>query len=492
MKLMEADTGKLMRHQLGQVWGLIKTYARLAVREVQYWAQPILHGRLQDGQPMPQESREVLDAIRQPVRFGVKVSIVVALVLFLWGGVAPLDSASISSGSVVMDSSRKTVQHLEGGVITEILVKDGDHVKEGQVLLRLNPATVKAKHDTIEGRLISARVAEGRLLAEKQGASSFDPVETVKAAGLKYDAQDAELQKIVEAQSTLFKTRRKDYTGQLEVLNQRVAQNRDIIDGLNAQKEAAEKQLKLIDEELATLQELVKKGLAVRSKLLDTQREKAMLEGSIGNFVSGIANTQEKIGETETQKINVESVYQKEVASELKDVQQEIADLSEQFAASSDIYRRTEITAPLSGEVTGLKFHTIGGVITPGAAIMDIVSDKDTMVIETRIPPQDIDVVHNGSRAKVRLTAYRNRFLPRMEGTLVYVSADKFTDERTMTSYYIGRVRIDEDEIKRYRDEFSMYPGMPAEVFIVTGSHTLISYLMYPLLGMFQRGMSED
>lgn len=463
-----------------------------AARMLHLRMQPLLNGVLRRDQPLPPESREVLDSIRQPVRFGVRIGLASGLFFIVWGGLAPLDSASIAPGSVVMDSSRKTIQHLEGGVITDILVKDGDRVKAGQELLKLNPTTAKARQDTVAGKLLSDQLAQARLLAEKEGAEHFDPAPALKANNITLDEEDEDLKKLIETQTNVFETRRKDYLGQREILDQRIAQSNERIEGLTAQKDAAERQLALLGEELHTLTELVDKGLAVRSKLLDSQREKAMLEGNIGNYISEIANTREKIGETETQKLTLEAQYQKEVASDLKDVQQQIAELSEQLTASSDIYRRTVITAPLSGEVTGLRYHTIGGVIAPGAPILDIVPDQDTMVIEARIPPQDIDMVHTGSPAKVRLTAYRNRFMPRLQGTLIHVSADKFTDEKTMMSYYLGRVRINEEDMTKYRDEFKLYPGMPAEVFIVTGSHTLLTYLLYPLLGSFQRGLSED
>lgn len=426
-------------------------------------------------------------SIRPYLHFGLAVAGFTLLFFVGWGGIAPLDSAAVAPGSVVVASNRKTIQHLEGGIITDILVKDGDKVEAGQELVRLNATSAKARREMVTGKLLSARAAEARLVAMRDGKETIEVTEGLKALQEKEDYQQ-----VIAGQQGLFETRRKAYLGEIQVLDQRILQLEEKITGIQAQKAGTEKQLSLIAEEIETTSKLLEKGLSLKSRLLALQREEASLQGQIGSFVSEITNTQERIGETKIQKLNRENEYQKEVATEMKDVQQEIAGLEEQLSASSDVFERTVITAPQAGTVTGLKYHTVGGVIAPGTAIMDLVPQDDMLMIEVRIQPQDIDAVHPGLEAKVRLSAYRSRMLPRLSGKVEYVSADRFIDEKAQMAYYLGRVRIDEDEMRKLAGKVELYPGMPAEVFIVTGSRTLLEYLGAPLIQSFQRSLVED
>lgn len=434
-----------------------------------------------------QDEQELAASIRPYLRFGVAVVTLTLLFFVGWGGIAPLDSAAVAPGSVVVASNRKTIQHLEGGIITDILVKDGDKVEEGQELVRLNATSAKARRELITGKLLSARATEARLLAQRDGKEEIEVTEGLKALGEKEDYQQ-----VLDGQKNMFETRRKAYLGEMQVLDQRIVQLEEKITGMQAQKTASERQLVLIAEEIKTNTALLEKGLSIKSRLLALQREEASLQGEIGNFTSEITNIQEKIGETKIQKLNRENEYQKEVATDLKDTQQEIAGLEEQLSASSDVFDRTVITAPHAGTVTGLKYHTVGGVIAPGTAIMDLVPRDDMLMVEVRIQPQDIDVVHPGLKAKVRLSAYRSRMIPRLDGKVEYVSADRFVDEKAQMAYYLGRVRIDEEEMKKLAGKVELYPGMPAEVFIVTGSRTLLEYLGAPLIQSFQRSLIED
>ncbi len=430
---------------------------------------------------------EFAQATRHPAKFGLVVATLAFAFFGVWGGLVPLESASVAPGTVVVDSSRKTIQHLEGGIITDILVKDGDYVEKGQVLVRLNPTTAKARKEILTGKLLVARAAQARLIAEEKGLKLVEVTEELKAY-----AEHADWGSVMQSQQTLFSTRREAYLGQKDVLASRVTQLEEKITGIKAQKQAAEEQLLLYDEEISSVQRLIEKELAVKSRLLTLKRQKSELAGNIGSYVAEITNTQEKIGETRSQILTLESEYNKEVATARDETQAEIADLEEQLTASSDVYDRTTVAAPQSGIVTGLKVHTVGGVVQPGAPIMDLVPQDEALVIEARIPTQDIDHVHAGLPAKVRLSAYRSRFTPRIGGEVLTVSADRFTDEQTRTAYYIGKVRLNEEEMKKYRGEIKLYPGMPAEVFIVTGSRTLLEYLLAPLVGDMQRSYAAE
>lgn len=434
-----------------------------------------------------QEIKEVMEATKPALRFGLIIVAVSILLFGVWAGFAPLDSAAVASGSIVLDSNRKTIQHLEGGIITEMLVKDGDSVVEGQDLVKLNSANAGARQDLLMGQLRAEKATELRLIAERDGKNEvlFDD-EMFK------NKSDPKIAKVLDSQFRLFETKYKSLLGQVDVLQQRIAQLNSQIEGYEAQKKATENQLVLIREEVEAAETLLEKGLGTKPRVLQLKRRAEELEGQKGEYIAEIAKVKESIGENELQIINIKNEHMKEVVAELKETQQKIADLTEQLHSSEDVLTRTVIKAPQSGVVTGSKFHTIGGVISPGTPIMDIVPQDDNLVVEARVLPIDIDVVHEGLKAKVILSAYKARFVPRLEGEVIRVSADKFVDEHSGDSYYLARVRISEEEIKQLDKDINLYPGMPAEVFIVTGSRTLLDYLLSPITESMNRAFREE
>ena len=434
-----------------------------------------------------EEIIEIKSITSRSVRFGVIVMLAVFLFFGVWGGFAPLESAAVATGSVVLDSSRKTIQHLEGGIIIEMLVKDGDEVFAGQPLLKLNSTTASARQDLLMGQWHYALATEARLAAERDEQPEIEFGEILLA-----EKDNPEVIKTIDTQKRLFDTRKKSLSGQVEILEQRVAQLNNQIDGLEAQKKATITQQELIAEEVETVEKLVAKGQGLKPRLLELKRRQAELQGKEGEYIAEIAKVREAIGENKLQSLNIKNEALKNTVDELKETQQKVADLSEQMNASVDVLSRTIITAPQSGIVTGMKYHTVGGVITPGAAIMDIVPEDDDLVVEAQVSPSDIDVVREGMTAKVMLSAYRSRFVPRLNGEVIRISADKFTDENSGASYYIARIRIDEKEIEELGENVELYPGMPAEVFIVTGSSTLLDYLISPITDSFRRAFREQ
>lgn len=429
---------------------------------------------------------EVMQFARPSIVFGIWTLIIVFGFFGLWGALAPLDSAAVARGTIVLDSNKKTIQHLEGGIIKEILVREGDKVVAGQPLMRLSETAANARQDTLVAQLRAALALEARLIAERDNSDqlAFDK-------DLIDHQTDPEVAKTIDSQTRLFVSRKDEINGKINILNQRKAQANDQIVGLTAQEAAARSQLRLIRDEVETVNTLLKSGNANRPRLLALQRREAELRGIQGQYQSEIAKTKQNITETELQIINTRNEMVNSVMKELREVQVTIADLREKVKASSDIRDRLVIASPHAGIVTGLVYHTVGGVIAPGTSIMDIVPQDDKLVIDAQVAPQDIDVVHAGLKARIRLTAFRARTTPIIEGKVVNVSADKFVDKASNQSYYVARVEIDKDMLHKL-NHVELYPGMPADVLIVTGSRTFLHYLMGPITDTFNHAFREE
>jgi HlyD family type I secretion membrane fusion protein len=371
--------------------------------------------------------------------------------------------------------------------LEKILVKEGEKVITGQPLIYLNNTAAKAKQGLLSKQLFLARASEIRLESERDNQDTL-----VFSQQLLSSNTSDETQKIVDSQQRLFKTKQSSLIRQKEILNQRISQLREQQHGFEAKKKATAWQLSSVGKELKTVAGLVKKGIATEARYNDLERQHSQLEGTMGELTAEIARIHESIAETKLQILNLKTDSLKDVMVELKETQQKVSDLQEQVFASSDVLERTVITAPLSGRVTGLQYHTIGGVVTPGAPIMDIVPDNDTLIVEARIRLQDIDIVREGLDAKVMLSAYKSRFVPRISGKVLQVSADSFKDERTGESYYLARVSINKKVLEKLSSKVDLYPGMPAEVFITTGERTLLQYLASPLINSFHRAFKEE
>lgn len=302
---------------------------------------------------------------------------------------------------------------------------------------------------------------------------------------------DSELIKILEGEIKLFKTRKKSIEGQLGLLSQKKGQYRKQIEGLRAQQRATNKRIRYINDELKSTEILYKKGIVSKIRYLDLKKQMAELEGDKGEYISSIAQAQQSIGETDMEIINTKTQWLNTIVEELQQVQTEIVNLQERIVAADDVLRRTVIVSPQNGVVTDMKFYTKGGVIPPNAPIMDIVPQDDELVVEARVNPQDIDVVHAGLKAKVVLSAYKQKKVPMLHGEVIYVSADSFLDQMTGMSYYKARVRIDAKELEALKD-VKLYPGMPAETYIVTGSRTFFQYLVSPITDSMRRAFRED
>lgn len=428
--------------------------------------------------------------------FGTVMILFVVGAFTYWGANAPLEGAVVASGSVVVDSNRKVVQHLEGGIIEKIYVKNGDIVNAGDTLVVLDKSMVQGKRNLYLWNLHVEMANKARLVAERDSLKAV-PFESflesirVKEGESLTEDEEEELEKIMAQQRNIFKTRQQSIGEQIGILNKRISQLKNQINGFASQRNSTREQISYIRDELNTVRQLLERGLEQKPRLLGLQRREAELQGQIGDLSSQIAKTQDTINETNLAIHNVRTERQKEVAAELKDTDARIAELEENYLSLDNVFQRTGITAPQAGIVTNLKFHTTGGVIPPGAPILEIVPQNDELVIDVRLMPYDIDSVFVGQEAQVMLSAYLARHVPKLYGDVIHVSPDRLMDEVTGDFYYQVRVKILPAEIAKLPENINLYPGMPSEVFLVTEERTMLEYLAFPIVSSWNRAFRE-
>ena len=425
--------------------------------------------------------------LRLPIIIGFTIIALFFGALGGWAALAPLESAAIAPGEVTIDSNRKTIQHLEGGIIGEILVRDGDIVSAGHVLVRLEEIQSRAELELLRSRYVMASAVEARLIAERDG---WD--EVAFPEWLLDRLEEAEIIETVSGQINIFASRRESFGHQSSILRRRIAQFGEEIKGLEGQISAENSQLALIAEESEDVRRLVELGLARRPRLLALERETAALEGRRSQNMARIARAKQSISEAELHISELRTTMVNEVVQQLSETQAEMFDLAERIRASNDKLVRTEVRAPIGGTIVNLQVHTTGGVVAPGAPLLDIVPSDDPLVIEAQIDPSDIDVVHVGLNAQVRISAFSQRNMAPIAGVVTYVSADRFNDERTGIGYYVARIKLQEKDLAAALQGAVLQPGMQAEVMITTGARTALEAIISPLSGSFNRAFRED
>jgi HlyD family secretion protein len=404
----------------------------------------------------------------------------------IWSAFAPLESAAIASGVVESESSRKTIQHLEGGIVRDILVSDGDTVRTGQTLIALDDTKVRAEVQSLQGQLWDATAREARLQAEQQGQEQLlfsARLETARN-------ESASAATVLKAQQSIFEARRQVFRSQVAVIREKRLQVDNEIVGLRAQETAVTQRTAIAREELDMVATLVNKGLERRPRLLNLEREVADLQGRRGEIAAHISRAEQVINESQATLLKLESDRQHEIAQSLREAQNQVFQLRERLRAAEDQLSRTEVKAPEDGVVTELRIHTPGGVIGAGAPLMDLVPRQDRLIVTARVKPEDIDVVHPGLNADVHLLPYNQRRAPRLNGTVTHVSADRLVDKRTEQPYYATKIRV--QDTRMAANDIRIIPGMPAQVFITTGRGTVALYALRPLLDSFHSAFSED
>jgi len=404
-----------------------------------------------------------------------------------WSTFAPLESAAIAFGTVESESSRKTIQHLEGGIIRAILVADGDAVRAGQTLISLEDTKARAEAQSLQGQLWDATAREARLQAEQHAE------ERVSFPAMLEMARNASpsVAAVLAGQQSIFETRRQVFQSQAAVNREKRSQVEKEIEGLRAQESAASRRIEIVREEAATVAMLVSKGLERRPRLLNLERETADIEGRRGEVVAQISRAEQVINESQATLLKLENDRQNEIAQSLREVQNQIFQIRERLQAADDQLLRTAVKAPEDGVVTDLRIHTPGGVVGAGAPLMDLVPRQDRLIVTARVRPEDIDVVRPGLSADVNLLPYNQRRVPRLKGTVAHVSADRLVDKRTEQPYYAAKIRVQDPRIAEI-DGIRIIPGMPAQVFIKTGRGTVALYALKPLLDSFNNAFHED
>jgi len=420
------------------------------------------------------------------VRFGY-IAVIVGLGAFVaWAATARLDGAAVAPGVVAVESNRKTIQHLEGGIIREILVRDGDVVSAGQVLLRLDPTRVDATGDLYRNQLAAMLAQETRLLAERDGAPSlsFPPAVLQRATDLAVAAAMSD-------QKRLFDTRREVLQRNLNVAESQIEQIRRETDQNVSDLETARKTLDNIQRELEPMRQLLQQKLVSVSRVMPLEREKLRLEGVIANSELQAQKLRERLIEAELKRNQVLADYRQDVSTQLLDVRRQLNDVRQQLIVAEDAQRRFELKAPIAGAVQQMRIFTVGGVIKPGDPVLDIVPVNDVLVIQAKLSPLDIDRVGPGLGAEIRFPSFRYFGADVIRGTLRSVSRDRLLEDTTNRDpYFAAEVTVDRSSIPReFADRLSA--GIPADVIIPTEGRTVMVYLLDPIFERFNKSMRE-
>jgi HlyD family secretion protein len=424
-------------------------------------------------------------SIRVHLIVGLAMVVVVAGGLGGWASTAEISGALIAPGQIVVESNVKKVQHPTGGVVGELRARDGDIVKAGDIVVRLDDTVTKANLAIVTKNLDAAMARAARLEAEQRGIDKikFPPQLTDRAS-------DPDVAAIVASESKLFDVRVNGRTGQKAQLHERITQLNEEIAGLTAQETAKQQEIDLVQKELAGVKQLYDQHLVQLSRLTTLQRDAARLNGERAQYVAARAQAKGKITETELQIIQVDKDALSEVSKDLRETNDKLGEFVERKITAEDQLRRVDIRAPQDGMVEQSTVHTVGGVITAGDTIMLIVPQTDDLQVEAKVNPQDIDKLQIGQKTLLRLSAFNQRTTPELNGVVSRVSPDVTTDQRTGQSYYTIRVSMPPEEIARL-GEVKLIPGMPVEAFVQTGDRTVISYLMKPLSDQLMRAFRE-
>jgi HlyD family secretion protein len=432
---------------------------------------------------------KVTSPMRRSMRRHLVAAIVVVLVLVIgvggWAATAVISGAVVASGSIVVDSNVKKVQHLTGGIVGELRVRDGDRVRAGDIVVRLDETVTRANLAIVTKGLDELTARKARLESERDGSDTV-----IFPAQLLAGADDPDRAAAMDSERKLFNLRRTARNGQKAQLRERIAQLHEEITGLIAQQDSKAKEIALLERELAGVRELWKQNLVQLTRLTALERESARLDGERGQLIAAAAQAKGKIAETTLQILQIDQDIASDVAKELREVDGKIGEFIERKVTAEDQLKRTDIRAPQDGTVFQLAVHTIGGVITAGDPIMLIVPDADNLSVEVKVNPQDIDQLQLNQKAILRFTAFNVRTTPEIEGTVTRISADTSTDQRTGQSYYTVRIAMAADQVERLGD-VKLLPGMPVEAFVQTGDRTMFSYLMKPLHDQFVRAFRE-
>ncbi len=422
---------------------------------------------------------------RRLIRLGVLVILALVAGAGVWMVVTPLSGAAIAQGSIKVDMNRKTLQHQEGGIVKEILVRNGSRVQAGETLLVISDVRVEANYDLLITQLDSEMAKIARLASEStlEDAVTYPPE-------LLDRGDDVRVKELMRRESAVFATRRQMLDGQIKLLKAQIVEAQHEAVALKEQVEAERRAVDWQKEELQANRKLAEQGFMSNTKLLALQRGVAEYEARLGEHQAALAQSRQRAGDFELRIASLRNNYVKEAADEFKDATARTYDLRERLRPSLDAAQRQKVIAPVSGDVVDLRVNTVGAVVGPREPLLDIVPADPELIVESRVRPEDITYVKVGGDADVRLSAFKQRITPTVTGKVVYVSADSLTDAKTGATYYMANIKLTPESLKEAGD-LKLQAGMPAEVFVKTPARTPLQYLLDPLTGFLQRSFRE-
>lgn len=422
-------------------------------------------------------------SMEAPKRVGLLIFFLVFVVFGAWATFAPIEGAAHAPGTVIVKSNKKIIQHLEGGIVSEILVQNGDLVNADDPILVMDNTQSMAQLEIFRSQHIALKVKESRLIAERDGLGKIVFPETLSLS-------QSGVREEIAAQEQIFAARRASMNGEKEVLEQRIEQLYSRLEGLRALRASKEELAVSYAEELADIQALLEQGFSDKTRLRAAERNHAVYRGDAAELTASISSTEVQIGETRLQILQQQNEFHNQVVNELSEVQTNLKDVSERLFALEDIVRRTVVRAPVAGIVNGMQFHTVGGVIAPGTPIAEIVPQAEELIIEARVPTIDIDRVAVGQDATIRFSSF-NSSVPTIVGKVITLSADAVIDSNTGATFYLARIEVTPEGMADLGN-LTLVPGMPAEAFINTGSRTFLQYTFKPFTNAMARSFIED
>jgi HlyD family type I secretion membrane fusion protein len=437
--------------------------------------------------PSQQQATHIQFAsVRTIVLIGLGIIGVGFFGLFGWMAFAPLAEGVVAPGRIAIDTNRKTVQHLEGGIVDKILVRDGDKVKKNDILITLDNKQIRARLNALEVRYYSAIAKDARLKSEIAGAKTISFPEALLAK-----KDEVRIKEIIDTQNAVFQSRHDTIEGRTKIHNNKIKELKERILGLEAEQKSNQEVKAVVQSQLEDFEKLLEKGLIEKPQVLDLKRRLSEINGAEGRIASSIAAAKINIGESKLEILQLVNNLKQDSTREFRETNNSIFEVEEQLASAQDIRDRIEIRAPRAGVIVGLKVHTRGGVIPPGNPILDIVPESDRLVIEAQVKPTDIDNITPGMSVRVQLTAFQSRSTPTLTGTLERVTADALEDPNEKIPFYLARVGVSEEELSRLDEGLFLIPGMPAEILIESGERTVLDYLLAPITQVLSRGFKE-
>ena len=423
-----------------------------------------------------------------PIFLGFVLLIPLILAFGVWAGIAPLHSAAIANGEVVLNENRKTIQHLEGGIVEEILVAEGQEIEQGSAMLVISDIKQRTRINTLYDQLATARALSMRLVAERDNKTTPDFIYLFEDIEISEEKKN----KLIIAQKNLFKVRQTSFKTKVDLVEKRKIQIRKEIESLGFQKLSINKQLLLVKKEHVGVSKLYDKKFIPLNRKMELERTIAELEGQGSALSAKISQLEQNILVSDIEIIDLKNDYLNAVLDELQLNELSIKELTHQLAVLSDELERTIIKAPARGRIIDLQIHTKGAVISPGQRILDIVPMDDRLIVTAHLNPNDIDIVTTGTQAKILLSAYKAKKVPKLDGQVVNVSGDVLVDEITGERYFLARILVDESILHELKEDVELYPGMPTQVFFLAGERTVADYLLSPVIDATYRAFREE